>query len=218
MDVYSRMHSGKLYVETDEKLAAEQLKRLDAVFEYNNIRPSDVAARTEKLKSMFAEIGEGCYIETPFYSNWGGKHVHFGKRVYANYNLTLVDDTHIYVGDNVMFGPSVAVATAGHPLCVELREKFAQFNLPVRIEKNCWIGANAVILPGVTVGEGSVIGAGSVVTNDIPPYSLAVGTPCRVVRTVGEADRLRYARGKYVSEEEFQALISEEQSEFSENK
>lgn len=209
MDVYSRMHSGRLYMETDEKLTAEQMTRLDMVFEYNNIRPSDVAARTAKLKSMFAEIGEDCYIEAPFFSNWGGKHVHFGKRVYANYNLTLVDDTHIYVGDNVMFGPSVTVATAGHPLCVELREKFAQFNLPVRIEKNCWIGANAVILPGVTVGEGSVIGAGSVVTNDIPPYSVAVGTPCRVIRTIGNADRLRYARGKYLTEEEYAAFLSD---------
>ena len=93
------------------------------------------------LKEMFAEIGEGCYIESPFHANWGGKHCHFGKMVYANFNLTCVDDTHIYVGDYTMIGPNVTIASAGHPIQPELRQKGYQYNMPVKIGKNCWIGA-----------------------------------------------------------------------------
>ena len=121
-----------------------------------------------------AEIGENCYIEPPLHANWG-KYTHFGNNVYANFNLTLVDDTDIFVGDNVMFGPNVIIATAGHPVDPPLREKVAQFNIPVRIGKNVWIGAGAIVLPGVTIGDHSVIGAGSVVTKDIPPNVVAVG-------------------------------------------
>ena len=144
------------------------------------------------LKEMFAEVGENCYIEPPLHSNWGGKHVHFGNNVYCNFNLTLVDDTHIYVGDNVLFAPNVTVATAGHPLDADLRRKAYQYNMPVRIGNNCWIGAGAKIMPGVTIGDNTVIGAGSVVTKDIPSNVLAYGVPCRVVREIGEHDKEYY--------------------------
>ena len=129
------------------------------------------------LKDMFAEIGEGCYIEPPFHANWSGEHVHFGKNIYCNFGTTMVDDTHIYVGDYTMFGPHVTVETAGHPILPRLREQAYQYNMAVRIGKNCWIGAGALILPGVTIGDNSVIGAGSVVTKDIPCNSVAVGNP-----------------------------------------
>ena len=137
---------------------------------------------------MFAEIGENCYIEPPFHANFGGKHVHFGKNIYANFNLTMVDDGHIYVGDYTMFAPGVIVATAGHPILPELRETVYQYNMPVHIGKNCWIGAGAIILPGVTIGDQVVVGAGSVVTKDLPSNVLAVGNPCRVIREIGEHD------------------------------
>ena len=154
--------------------------------------------RRELLKEMFAEIGDGCYIEPPFHSNWGGKHCHFGKNVYANFNLTLVDDTDIYVGDCTMFGPNVTVATAGHPVLPELRAKGFQYNASVRIGKNCWIGAGAVIVPGVTIGDNTVIGAGSVVTKDIPSGVVAVGNPCRVLREIGEHDRKYYFKNNEI--------------------
>ena len=147
---------------------------------------------------MLAEVGEECWIEPPFHANWGGRHVHFGKGVYANYGLTLVDDTHIYVGDYTMFGPHVTVATAGHPILPELREKQYQYNMPVRIGRNCWIGAGAIILPGVTIGDDTVVGAGSVVTRDLPEGVVAVGNPCRVLRPVGERDRQFYFRDRPV--------------------
>ena len=140
---------------------------------------------------MLSEIGEGCYIEPPFRSNWGGKHVHFGNNVYANFNLTLVDDTHIYVGDYTMFGPNVTVATAAHPIDPDFRMPVTQYNKAVYIGKNCWIGAGAIILSGVTIGDNTVIGAGSVVTKDIPANVVAVGNPCKVLRAINESDKAR---------------------------
>ena len=156
-------------------------------------------SRGEKLlRKMFAEIGEGCYIEPPLHTNMGGHHVHFGNNVYANFGLTLVDDTHIYVGDNTMFGPHVTVATAGHPIDPHLREKGLQYNMPVSIGRNCWIGAGAVILPGVTIGDNVVIGAGSVVTKDIPANVVAVGNPCRVLREISNHDRIYYFKDRKI--------------------
>ena len=150
---------------------------------------------------MFAEIGENCYIEPPFYANWGGRHVHFGKNVYANFNLTLVDDTHIFVGDYTMFGPNVTVATAGHPILPELRQRGLQYNMPVHIGKNCWIGAGAVLVPGVTVGNNVVIGTGSVVTKNLPDNVVAVGNPCRVLRAVNEHDKKYYFKDREIPNE-----------------
>ena len=151
---------------------------------------------------MAGEITE-IHIEPPFHANWAGRFVHFGKNVYANFGLTLVDDTHIYVGDNVMFGPNVVIATAGHPILPELREQGLQYNAAVHIGKNCWIGAGVLVMPGVTIGEGSVIGAGSVVTKDIPANVVAVGNPCRVMRPIGEHDRQVYFRGRAIPPEYF---------------
>lgn len=141
---------------------------------------------------MFAEIGEDTYIEPPLHSNFGGKHLHFGSHIYANYNLTAVDDTHIYVGDHTMFGPNVTLASATHPVLPELREKEYQYNLPIKIGRNCWLGAGVIVLPGVTIGDNSVIGAGSVVTKDIPANVVAIGTPCHVMREINEHDRQYY--------------------------
>ena len=193
MNGEEKLHTREIYVPTEyPELMKKQSECLDLLFEYNSLRPSETEKKTALLKKMFAEIGEGCYIETPFHANFGGAHVHFGKNIYANFNLTLVDYTHIYVGDNTMFGPNVTLATAGHPVLPELREKGYQFNIPIHIGKNCWIGAGSVILPGVTVGDGSVIGAGSVVTKDIPSGVVAVGNPCRVLRKIGDRDREYY--------------------------
>ena len=191
MTTRERMQSGKLYFCTDEEIAKEQLECLEILYDYNHTRPSESQKREQILKNLLAEIGENCYIEPPLHANWG-KYTHFGNNVYANFNLTLVDDTDIFVGDNVMFGPNVIIATAGHPVDPPLREKVAQFNIPVRIGKNVWIGAGALVLPGVTIGDHSVIGAGSVVTKDIPPNVVAVGNPCRVLREINDRDKEYY--------------------------
>lgn len=187
-----KLHSGQIYYPSDDDIMKEQLQCLDKLYDFNMTRPLEQEKREAMLKEMFAEIGEGCYIEPPLRANWGGKHVHFGKMVYANFNLTMVDDTHIYVGDYTLIGPNVTIATAGHPIDPELREKAYQFNRSVKIGKNCWIGAGAVILPGVTIGDNTVIGAGSIVTKDIPSGVVAVGNPCKVLRQIGEHDKEYY--------------------------
>lgn len=122
MTVKEKMHEGKLYLPNDAELMKEQLACLDRLYDFNATRPVEQEKRAKLLKEMFAEIGENCYIEPPFHANFGGRHVHFGSNVYANFNLTLVDDTHIYVGDNTMFGPNVTLASAGHPILPALRE------------------------------------------------------------------------------------------------
>ena len=193
------MHTGDLYLPLDEEIMKEQLLCLDKLYDFNMTRPSELEKRSEMLKEMFAEIGENCYIEPPFHANWAGRHVHFGKNIYANFNLTLVDDTHIYVGDFTMFGPNVTVATAGHPILPELREKGYQYNASVKIGKNCWIGAGAVILPGITIGDNVVIGAGSVVTKDIPSNVVAVGNPCKVLREINDRDKEFYFKNRKIN-------------------
>lgn len=193
-----KMHSGELYLPMGEEMMNEQLQCLEKLYDYNLTRPTEQKKREEMLKDMFAEIGTGCYVEPPLHANWAGKHVHFGKDVYANFGLTLVDDTHIYVGDNTMFGPNVVVATAGHPILPEIREQGYQYNMSVTIGKNCWLGAGVLVMPGVTIGDNSVIGAGSVVTKDIPANVVAVGNPCKVMREIGEKDREFYFRDRRI--------------------
>jgi len=194
-----KMHSGDLYLPNGDEIMNEQLECLDKLYDFNMTRPTELKKRGELLKEMFAEIGEGCYIEPPFHANWAGKHVHFGKNVYANFNLTMVDDTHIYVGDYTMFGPNVVIATAGHPILPELREKAYQYNMPVHIGRNCWLGAGVIVVPGVTIGDNTVIGAGSIVTKDIPSNVVAVGNPCRVLREISEHDREFYFKDRKIN-------------------
>lgn len=198
MGMKERLHTGEIYFPNDEEIMKEQIKKLDRLYDFNMTRPTELEKRGAMLKEIFAEIGEDCYIEPPLHSNFGGAHVHFGKNVYANFNLTLVDDTHIYVGDYTMIGPNVTIATAGHPILPEFREKGYQFNMPVHIGKNCWIGAGAVILPGITIGDNVVVGAGSVVTKDLPSNVVAVGNPCKVLREVNEYDREYYFKGRKI--------------------
>ena len=196
MDIREKQHSGMLYLPGDESLQREQLQCLDRLHAFNQLRPSQLEEKTAMLREMIAEIGEDCYIETPFHANFGGKHVHFGKNIYANFNLTLVDDTHIYVGDYTQFGPNVVLATAGHPICPELREQLYQYNAPIRVGRNCWLGANVVVVPGVTIGDNVVVGAGSVVTRDLPYTVVAVGNPCRFLRVVNDRDQEYYFKDR----------------------
>mgnify|MGYP003295211997 CR=1 FL=1 len=182
--MYEKLHSGEEYLPFVPELFKEQLKVLKTLKKFNSTSPANVKKKAKLLKKMLAEMGENCYVETPFYSSWAGKHVHFGNSVYANFNLTLIDDTHIYIGDNTLIGPNVTIATALHPLDAEKRRLGYQSNKPVVIGKNCWICSGALILPGVTIGDNTVIGAGAVVTKDIPSNVLAVGNPAKVIKNL----------------------------------
>ena len=198
-EILERMHGGKVYFCDDEQLMREQLACLDKLFDFNATRPIEGEKRAALLKDIFAEAGENCYVEPPLHANWG-KHTHVGNNFYSNFNLTLVDDTHIYIGNNVMFGPNVVIATANHPVHPGLRRLTAQYNLPVHIGDNVWLGAGVLVMPGVRIGENSVIGAGSVVTKDIPANCVAFGNPCRVKREISEEDYEYFRKGEKIDE------------------
>ena len=202
MNNKDKLHTEELYLPNGDDVMVEQTLCMEKLYDYNLTRPLQQELRFKMLKDMFAEIGEGCYIEPPLHANWGGHHVHFGKYVYANFNLTLVDDTHIYVGDYTMFGPNVTVATAGHPILPELRERDYpyQYNAPVHIGRNCWLGAGVIVLPGITIGDNVVVGAGSVVTKNLPSNVIAVGNPCKVLREISEHDREFYFKGRKIED------------------
>ncbi|WP_394165579.1 sugar O-acetyltransferase [Photobacterium piscicola] len=189
-----KLHSQQVYA-CDDALAERQSACLEVLYDFNHTRPSEIEKRTQLMQQLFAEIGEGCYIEPPLHANWG-KHTHLGQNVYVNFNLTLVDDTHIYIGNDVMIGPNVTIATAGHPIDPLRRQQVTQFNIPVTIGNNVWIGAQCVILPGISIGDNTVIGAGSIVTRDIPSNVVAMGNPCNVSREINEHDKIYFYKEK----------------------
>lgn len=193
-----RMAEGKLYDPGDKELLEKQKGYQKLMDEYNRIGSSDPDRQKQLLRELFGSIGEGSVIQAPFYANWGGHHVYIGSHVYANFNLTLTDDAGIYIGDHVMIGPNVTITAAGHPVEPNLRRRGLQYNAEVHIGENVWIGAGALILPGVTIGKDTVIGAGSVVTRDIPAGVVAMGSPCRVARKIGGRDRKYYFRDQEI--------------------
>jgi len=197
MTEYERMIAGLIYDPNCAELQAMQAPCLERLFDFNH-KPLTPAQREEYMKSTFAACGENCYIEPPFYANWGGAHVHFGDNIYANFCLTCVDDGHIYVGSRTMFGPNVTIATPNHPINPTLRARALQYNKDVHIGENVWVCAGTVICPGVTIGDNTVIGAGSVVTKNIPANVVAVGNPCRVMREIGERDDKYFFRSEEI--------------------
>ncbi len=184
-----RMEAGVIYDPGADEIMGEQMQLMERLYDFNHTRPSEMDKRNALLKEMFGSIGTGCYFEPPLHANWAGKNVFCGDYVYANFGLTLVDDGKIFIGDRVMFGPNVVVATANHPIEPSLRAKQLQYNKEVHIGDNVWIGAGTIVVPGITIGENSVIGGGSVVVKDIPANVIAAGNPCRVLREIGEKDR-----------------------------
>ena len=195
------MKNGELYgcffEAIPEELDRKLYKCKELIYDFNHSRPREVQRREEIIRRVFAEVGENCYIEPPFHANWGCN-MHVGKNFYANFNLTVVDDADVFIGDSVMIAPNVVIATGAHPVCPELREQVYQYNLPVHIGSRVWIGAGAIVMPGVTIGDDSVIGAGSVVTKDIPSGVVAVGNPCRVLREVSERDYEYYYKDRKI--------------------
>lgn len=201
MGLYEKMKSGELYDCSMEALPEELNQKLmeckELIYDFNHSRPREEALRQQIIRQVFAQVGENCYIEPPFHANWGC-HMHVGRNFYANFNLTVVDDADIFIGDSVMIAPNVVIATGTHPICPELRERVYQYNLPVHIGSRVWIGAGAIVLPGVTIGDDTVIGAGSVVTKDVPSGVVAAGNPCRVLRPISQRDYEYYRRDQKI--------------------
>ncbi|MBP5265249.1 MAG: sugar O-acetyltransferase [Lachnospiraceae bacterium] len=205
MTQYERMQAGLIYDSADKEIVDMQTPYLDKLWEFNQLKPSQFKEKEAYMKEVFAECGDNCYIELPFHANWGGHNVHMGNGVYANFNLTLVDDGQIYIGDHVMFGPNVTVATPNHPIHVKMREHQLQYNKDVYIGENVWIGSGVCIMPGVHIGKNSVIGAGAVVTKDIPENVIAVGNPCRVLREISEHDSEYFYKDEKIDWENLEA-------------
>ena len=189
MSELKKMLKGEWYNATDSELLELRNKARGLVEEYNTLSVSDFKSHIKVLKQLFKKSDSKTFIEPPLRCDYGFN-VSVGKRFYANYNLVLLDSAEIKIGDNVMFGPNVSVYTVNHPLNYEDRNKYLEQAKPVVIEDNVWLGGNVVILGGVTIGKNSVIGAGSIVTKDIPANSLAFGNPCKVIRKITSKDRI----------------------------
>lgn len=184
---WNNMVSGRFYNPQDRELADARLRARRLLVRYNQSDPEDQHLRHEVARELFAQMGEWCYLEPPFRCDYGSN-IRLGDHVYANFNLVVLDCAPVTIGNNVLIGPNVGIYTATHPVNPKERLEGKEFALPITIEDGVWIGGHSVILPGVHIGENSVIGAGSVVTKDIPANVVAVGNPCCVLRPVSEND------------------------------
>ena len=188
MSTREKMNIGELYTDMGEGLPEERRAGKERVYDYNLTRPSEEEKRQRMLKDIMGSLGDNGWIEPPLHVAYG-THIHIGNHFYANFNLTVVDDATVTIGNNVMIAPNVTLATAGHPIDPDIRITGQQFSLPIVIEDNVWLGTGVIVNPGVTIGRNSVIGAGSVVTKSIPPDVVAAGVPCRVLRPITASDR-----------------------------
>lgn len=186
MSEKQKMIEGHLYQPYSEELYKDREFCKAVLYEYNNLKPMDRENRDLVLKRLLNCQGELC-IEQPFYCSYG-YNITVGLNFYSDVNLTILDKGKVYIGNNVIMGPSVNIYTANHPFNENQRLKGIEYTLPVTIHDNVWIGGNVTILPGVKINQGAIIGAGSVVTKDIPPYVIAGGNPCNVIRAITPED------------------------------
>ena len=190
MSMAERRAKGLLWVDTGENIEQQKFAR-GLCQDYNRTRAEETEKRVEILQKLFAFCGDNVWIEPPLTLAMGNT-VSIGKGTYMNSNVTLVDDYEISIGENVLIAPNVTICTTNHPMHYQARLHGEMYCRKVVIEDYVWIGSNAVICPGVTVGRGAVIGAGSVVTKDVPPMCFAAGVPCRVIREITEEDLKKF--------------------------
>lgn len=182
MNEKEKMLAGELYdANYNEELQKEREKAKDLCYEYNQIKPSKQEEKRKIIRRLLGSTKQNFLIEQPFMCDYG-YHIEIGENFYANHNLIILDGNKVTFGDNVFIAPNCAFYTAGHPLDAEQRNKGLEYAKPIEIGNNVWIGGNVVVLPGVKIGDNCVIGAGSVVTKDVPDNSVAVGNPCKVIR------------------------------------
>jgi len=182
-----KMLSGRLYLANDSELKLMFNNARKLLFKFNKTHLSNFKKRTKLAKKLFGSLGENAVINSPLFVDYG-ENIHIGDNFYTNFNTTLLDVNTITIGNNVMFGPNVAIYTAGHPIDKDVRNSGLEFGYPVKIGNNVWIGGNVVINPGVTIGNNVIIGAGSVVTKDIEDNVIAFGNPCIVHRKINDED------------------------------
>ena len=184
-----KMLAGELYDPLDSELAAARVRARDLCQALNATRERDTDERRRLLMELFGAGGAEVWMQPPFYCDYGSQ-IFLGKRVFFNFNCVVLDVCRVEIGDFTLFGPSVQILTPMHPWNSLARRK-QEFGKPVEIGSDVWIGGGAIILPGIRIGSRTVIGAGSIVTNDIPEGMFAAGNPCRVVREITEEDKVR---------------------------
>ena len=203
MDNIERRDAGLVYI-SDNAVFEEQKVCRRLVQHLNRLDTDDFGGIAEAVKALLGS-SDGAFINPPFYCDYG-THIHVGKNFFANYNCTIIDVAPVTIGDNCQLAPGVAIYTAGHPVHPATRNTGYEYGKPVTIGDNVWVGGNTVILPGVTIGSNTVIGAGSVVTHDIPDWVVAAGNPCKVIRQITEDDRRTYFKGQDIDDEAWQDI------------
>ncbi len=191
-----KMQQGWLYdANYDEELIAVRTRCKDLCFEYNQLRPSQISDQEEMIRRLFGKTGNRFCITAPFWCDYGCN-IEIGENFYTNHNCVILDGAKVTFGDNVFIAPNCIFSTAGHPLDSAQRNRGLEYAYPITVGDNVWFGASVTVLPGVTIGSNTVIGAGSVVNRDIPAGVVAVGNPCRVLRKITEEDKKKYWRNE----------------------
>lgn len=202
MSQLKRMLSGELYMAEGEELGTIRDNMLDKLYQYNHAHYNNHKLRDELIKEILGGYKDKLKITPPVYFDYG-KHTFVGKNFYANFDCIFLDVNTITIGDNVMFGPRVGLYTAGHPIDKDVRITGLEYGLPITIGNNVWIGGNVVVMPGVHIGDNTIIGSGSVVTKDIPSDVIAAGNPCKVIRKITTEDKIYWEGKKKIYEESF---------------
>ena len=189
-----KLEQGLLYdANYDEELLEARAQCKDLCFSYNQLKPSLVSEQEKIIRQLFGKTGKQFYITAPFWCDYGCN-IEIGENFYTNHNCIILDGAKVIFGDNVFIAPNCTFSTAGHPLDTEQRNQGLEYAYPIVVGDNVWFGASVTVLPGVTIGSNTVIGAGSVVNRDIPEGVVAVGNPCRVLRKITEQDKEKYGR------------------------
>ena len=209
MDMIKRRDAGLAYI-SDENVMKEQAETRRILQKLNFMERSDFDGIAQVVKELLGK-SENAFINPPFYCDYGS-HIEVGKNFFANYNCTIIDVAKVKIGDNCQMAPNVAVYTAGHPIHPDTRNTAYEYGKEVTIGDNCWIGGNSVICPGVHIGNNVVIGAGSVVTKDIPDWSIAAGNPCKVIRKITEDDRRKLFHNEEIDNEAWTDILSRSDS------
>ena len=195
MDHKERMLANLPYKAWLDGLAEERLENKKKIYKYNHLEPGNPEEKDRLIKDILGKCGDYINIEPPFFCDYG-YNIEIGENFFANYNFTVLDVGKVRIGENVQIAPNVSIYTAGHPIHPESRNSGYEYGIDISIGDNCWIGGNTCIMPGVSIGKNVVIGAGSVVTKDIPDDVIAVGNPCKVVRKITETDRDYYYKDR----------------------
>ena len=205
MNQPDRRDSGMVYI-ADEACFAQMMRARRITGEMNRHDPTDIKGLMDLAQELL-QTDEQPIINPPFFCDYGN-HIHVGKNFFANYNCTILDVGTVTIGDNCQMAPNVAIYTAGHPLHPDTRRTAWEYGIPVTIGHDVWLGGSVVVCPGVTIGDNVVIGAGSVVTKDIPSNCVAAGNPCRVIREITDEDKRYYFRRQEIDDEAWEDVCN----------